>query len=64
MYKVSLSVYCFKISLDALKLFLKLFFVYNGEHCGHWCTLGVGSVVCDSITELVWIFLLKFGLCS
>ena len=36
--------------------------VYSGEHCGYWCTLGVGSIGCGTITELVWIFL-RFGLC-
>ena len=24
--------------------------VYSSEHCGHWCTPGVGSVTCDYIT--------------
>ena len=31
--------------------------VYSCEHYGHRCTLGVGSVTCGSVTELVWIFL-------
>ena len=31
--------------------------VYNGEHCGHWCTLESSSLRCGTInTELVWIF--------
>ena len=37
--------------------------VYSGENCSHWYTLGVGSVSCGSIMELVWIFLLMFGWC-
>ena len=36
---------------------------YSGEYCDHRCTLGVGSVSCGSIHELVWMFLLKFALC-
>ena len=30
--------------------------MYSGEHCGHWHTLGVGSLSCGSITKLAWIF--------
>ena len=38
--------------------------VYSDEHCGHWHTLGVGSVSCGSITQPVWMFLLQFEMCN
>ena len=28
--------------------------VYRGEHCSHWCTLGISSLIYGAVTELVW----------